>query len=276
MAINTPINSFIFGFYVLLSSLILYFDIAYNKFEKVKNSYNAVVISSNYIIDKNLESISFFYKSFQNNQSLLRENQNLSYQLDQLKVENFLLKNFDMYFNDFYKKDMLETFSSVSNRVYISQIASFDTDNYFCCTNHELILNNFEGIPKDLIANRPVISKSGIVGQAYDVINDSIKVILLSDARHITPLKSGDFFCNAKGVGRPNLLSCSLNTLIHQNKLEIGDLFYTSGMGGVFPVNILIGELVAINKVDDNEYLLEIYLYQSVINENVLGILIDE
>ena len=47
-------------------------------------------------------------------------------------------------------------------------------------------------------------------------------------------------------------------------------------MGGVFPVNILIGELVAINKVDDNEYLLEIYLYQSVINENVLGILIDE
>ena len=80
-------------------------------------------------------------------------------------------------FNDFYKKDMLETFSSVSNRVYISKIASFDTDNYFCCTNHELILNNFEGIPKDLIANRPVISKSGIVGQAYDVINDSIKVI---------------------------------------------------------------------------------------------------
>ena len=67
-----------------------------------------------------------------------------------------------------------------------------------------------------------------------------------------------------------------MNTLIHQNKLEIGDLFYTSGMGGVFPVNILIGELVAINKVDDNEYLLEIYLYQSVINENVLGILIDE
>ena len=71
-------------------------------------------------------------------------------------------------------------------------------------------------------------------------------------------------------------MSCSLNTLIHQNKLEIGDLFYTSGMGGVFPVNILIGELAAINKVDDNEFLLEIYLYQSVINENVLGILIDE
>ena len=95
MAINTPINSFIFGFYVLLSSLILYFDIAHNKFEKVKNSYNAVVISSNYIIDKNLESISFFYKSFQNNQSLLRENQILSYKLDKLKVENFLIKIFE-------------------------------------------------------------------------------------------------------------------------------------------------------------------------------------
>ena len=101
--------------------------------------------------------------------------------------------------------------------------------------------------------NVPVFAGSSFIGQTKDSYLDFIEVILLSDTNHVLPIKSNSFFCDARGKGKPMLISCSLGQKYEDFHNQIGDAVYTSGLGGIFLKNIEIGFISAINTVSINE-----------------------
>ena len=101
--------------------------------------------------------------------------------------------------------------------------------------------------------NIPVFAGSSFIGQTTDTYLNFIEVILFSDTRHILPIKSNFFYCDARGKGRPMMISCKLNKSDKDFKNQVGDTVYTSGLGGIFLKDIEIGSISAINTVSINE-----------------------
>jgi cell shape-determining protein MreC len=95
----------------------------------------------------------------------------------------------------------------------------------------------------------------------------------LTDADHVIPIFSGQYFCNAKGSGMPGKISCTYSSLIWPNKIIKGQNFYSSGLGGVYPRGILIGHVSKIENIDDTLVRLEINLVSGPIQENTFGVL---
>ena len=76
--------------------------------------------------------------------------------------------------------------------------------------------------------------------------------MMLTDIFHSLPIKnlSEDFFCNAKGSGKANYIICNYDPLFLNKKIELGQKFVTSGLGGIYPKDIEIGILDEIEVID--------------------------
>ena len=117
-----------------------------------------------------------------------------------------------------------------------------------------------------------MINNNGIIGQV--IYGDSlIEVLLLTDIDHVLPIVSGNHFCNARGSGKPEIVICKYNNKLWQQKVLIGQEFFSSGMGGIYPKGILIGKVVEIREVDENFNEFDIKLVSSPMSSNLFGVL---
>ena len=130
----------------------------------------------------------------------------------------------------------------------------------------------FEFVKRDIDNSLNVLNENGIIGQVIhaDILSE---VLLLTDKEHILPIVSGSHFCNARGSGKPQIIKCLYDTKVWQDKVTIGQEFYSSGLGGIYPQGILIGKVLKIRKIDDNLIEFDINLVSSPLASNVVGIL---
>ena len=98
-------------------------------------------------------------------------------------------------------------------------------------------------------------------------------MLLLTDIDHVLPIVSGNHFCNARGSGKPEIIICKYNNKLWQEKVSIGQNFYSSGMGGIYPKGILIGKVKEIREVEENFTEFEINLISNPLASNVVGVL---
>ena len=150
------------------------------------------------------------------------------------------------------------------------KIASFDLKNYLCCSSHTLYLSNPNKL--DIADNLPVSNGHTFIGQTSGRDLNLVKVILLSDASHILPIKIKDFYCNAGGAGRPLEIKCVAPKNLESSNLEVNDLALSSGLGGVFPNNIVIGKISSIIDNNLNETEILIRLNGDPLQQNYFGI----
>ena len=97
--------------------------------------------------------------------------------------------------------------------------------------------------------------------------------MLLTDIDHVLPIVSGNHFCNAKGSGKPEIIICKYNNKLWQQKVVIGQKFYSSGMGGIYPKGIFIGKVKGIREIEENFTEFEINLISSPLASNIVGVL---
>lgn len=107
--------------------------------------------------------------------------------------------------------------------------------------------------------NDAVITENGLVGWVYrvDAGTCSVKTILSPDTRAgAVDKNSGD-----SGIISGSTYLCDknqtrLNTLSEDNKVSVGDMIVTSGTGGVYPGNLLVGKVVEIgfDAFDNSRY----------------------
>ena len=253
--------------FISLSALLLYLDTTYKSFESIKNIYKSFAISTSYILKKStIDPISYIYELSIDKSYLLKENKELKLALDKSHLSNFIIsKDSNFFANDKLIENFL-TKNDISNIFYLSKIKSFDTQLYFCCSQHRVFIEIFNK-PNMSLVGSAVINSSGILGQ---IIHDAgvQEVLLLSDKSHVLPVESENHFCNAKGNGDPGKIYCTYSTLLWPEEIKQGQSFFSSGMGGVYPRGLLIGHVGEIIKIDDSMIRFEIELISDPLQDN--------
>ena len=268
----TPVRNYAIGFF--LSVILLFSDISYGTFTPLRGYVNASTLYAQMISSEILENISNIFNSFKKNRSLLNENKELKEQIFKIRTKEFIeRKNSEVKIEIInFQKDLLSSF--YNNDIDIYKIASVDLRNYLCCSTHRIFLQNINNVSAE--KNIPVYAGGSFVGQTKDSYLGFIEVILLSDTSHVLPIKSNSFYCDARGKGKPMLISCMLDQNNENVKIQIGDAVYTSGLGGIFFKNVEIGFVSAINTVSINGIEVLITLKTNPLEETYYGMISKE
>lgn len=257
---------------LIIGSLLLYVDINYKSFEGVKNNYKSALITTSYLAKSlTIDPFVYIYELSKMKSTLIDENKQLKRLLDESYLSNFIISRETKFFSDSSSIQKLLDFYNLDKVFHLSEIKYFDTEKYFCCDQHRLFIKSVTPSKKNFTGS-PVINSSGIVGQViYDI---GIKeVMLLSDSIHSLPVFSDNYFCNASGTGSPGLISCSYSSLIWPKPIFEGQKFFSSGMGGIYPRNVYIGDAKNIKKIDDVNIKFDISLATNPLKENNLAII---
>ena len=144
------------------------------------------------------------------------------------------------------------------------RIINFDTDQYFCCSNHRMFVEKNEKSYQKGFA----LNSTGLIGQIIKDHRNSFELILLSDIDHKIPIYSKDFevYCNAEGSGFERLIVCKSSKDIDK-ELIIGQEFYTSGFGGIFNKDIRVGKAISFIQTEDNEYQISIEIFANPLTD---------
>lgn len=93
----------------------------------------------------------------------------------------------------------------------------------------------------------PVVATSGIVGRLIKVSPNSARVLLLTD--HSSSIAAMIQRSRARGVVKgKGGGACSLEFSLREEDVKVGDVVTTSGIGGIFPKGIAIGEVSMVRK----------------------------
>jgi rod shape-determining protein MreC len=93
----------------------------------------------------------------------------------------------------------------------------------------------------------PVVAVNGVVGQVVRVTAKSARVLLLTD--HSSAVAAVVQRSRARGVirGKSDGL-CTLEFSAREDDIKVGDQVVTSGIGGLFPKGIPVGEVTMVKK----------------------------
>ena len=99
-----------------------------------------------------------------------------------------------------------------------------------------------------VLPGMPVISPVGLVGRVLESGQRSSRVLLLTDSESMVPVRrsTDDVVAFAEGRADGSLRLRLINLGI--NPIEVGDVFVTSGAGGLFPPNIAVAVATELTK----------------------------
>ena len=267
----THVSKLLYFFCIVLSFFLIYIDINYKSFEKAKNLYKSFTISSSYILKRvTIDPFYYVYEISKEKSKLIEENKQLKQELDNSFIKNFLIsKDSNFFVDDSAIKNFLNL-NNIRKPFHLAKINFFDVEKYLCCSQHRMFIKMI-GNPDIDFFESTVINDQGIVGQIiYD--KSTIEVLLLTDVASVIPIVSGSHFCNARGSGRPGIITCTYSKLIWPDAIEIGQDFYSSGIGGIYPSKILIGNVSNINASDTSNIVFDLDLVANPLHGNFLGV----
>lgn len=123
-----------------------------------------------------------------------------------------------------------------------ASVIGYDTSPLF----RSIILD--KGTEDGVFVGMPVESARGLVGQVYRTTNHSAMVILITDNISSIPARLGD--SRATGVVRGGGLGgvMAMDWLDLEAQIQIGEVVYTSGLGGRFPEDMVIGRVTDLER----------------------------
>jgi len=270
----TPGQKLTFVFLTLLSALILYLDITTNNFDNIKSGFKSAKITSFYIAKNiSIEPIKSLISLSKSKNKLIKENKDLKKALNNSYLNNYLISRENIFFKDqeIIRKAYDDT--KYNFEYAVAQLRSINPNMYKCCDKHRMFIEVY-GTSKHGYVESIVFNSSGILGQVIDK-DKFAEVLLLTDISHSLPIKSesNEFFCNANGSGRAKIISCSYNPLVWNEEINLDQVFYTSGLGGIYPKDIKIGYVKDIEQVNSTITVLEIKLFANPLDGNLFGVL---
>ena len=198
----------------------------------------------------------------------LRTRSVLILSLEQAEEENKKL----LVINQFLEKVSKE--NEELNSLWSS--ARLNLDNYSFARKRSISSNEFQPLlivdigPKSNAGiNDVLLSPSGLVGKIKSLGLYSAEIMVLHDVRSSVPIVTGKskLHGNLKGsgIGRPGNIEYIKKTASY----ELGEKVYTSGVAGIFPEGMFVGEITSIDDLTESEFLkVEVSLMQSPFNQD--------
>jgi rod shape-determining protein MreC len=105
------------------------------------------------------------------------------------------------------------------------------------------------GVADGVFRNAAVLSASGVVGQTFATTAHSARVLLITD--HNSGIDAMVQRTRARGIVEGTLDGrCVMKYLERAEDVVVGDRVVTSGLDGIFPKGVLIGEVTALRRGD--------------------------
>jgi rod shape-determining protein MreC len=104
-----------------------------------------------------------------------------------------------------------------------------------------------KGTSSGVALRDPVVGIGGVVGLISAVSKDSSKVLLLIDLRSGVDVRARNSRVRGvvRGAGNGRM---TMDFVVSTNQIEAGEKIITSGMDGVFPAGLLVGQVSRINR----------------------------
>ncbi|MEK8089449.1 rod shape-determining protein MreC [Thermithiobacillus plumbiphilus] len=172
------------------------------------------------------------------NRSLHEENQRMKQALELVKPKLVRLRALEQ--ENRRLQDLLDAARRMPGRTRMARVvgASHDASTHMLTVD----LGSRDGV----FVGQGVIAASGIVGQVVRIGPFSSQVALLTDAGQSLPAQVLRTRKNVLVNGNGNPVYLSIPFLPHNADLRKGDVILSSGLGGVFPKGLPIGQVVSI------------------------------
>ena len=198
----------------------------------------------------------------------LRKRSELILSLELAEEENKKLK----VINQFLEKVSRE--NEELNSLWSS--ARLNLDNYSFARKRSISSNEFQpllivdiGSESNAGINDILLSPIGLVGKIKSLGLYSAEIMVLHDVRSSVPIvtEKSKLHGNLKGngIGRAGNIEYIKKTA----SFELGEKVYTSGIAGIFPEGIFVGEIASVDDLADSKFLeVEVSLMQSPFNQD--------
>ncbi len=198
----------------------------------------------------------------------LRTRSKLILSLEQVEEENKKLKVINKFLEKVSKQN------EELNSLWSSARLNFD--NYSFARKRSISSNEFQpllvvdlGPESNAEVNDVLLSPNGLVGKIKSLGLYSAEIITLHDVRSSVPIvtEKSKLHGNVKGsgIGRAGNIEYIKKTASY----ELGEKVYTSGIAGIFPEGIFVGEITSIDDHADSEFLeVKISFMQSPFNQD--------
>ena len=270
----TPGQKISYFLVILFGISILYLDINTNTFNGVKNVFSSFKISSSYLLKKySIDQITELTRLFKSKDYLSKENKMLKEKLDESYLDNFVISKEKSFFYDHSSLNKIINDNKFIESYSLAKLKSFNPNIFNCCDKHRMYIEIIQNSNED-IKEGAVFNETGIIGQGVN--NKSFyEVMLLTDTKSSIPLTNSkeNFYCNALGSGVSGDITCSYNQLVWSDEHELGEKFFSSGLGGIYPKGIEIGNLESKKIIDPSTTLLKIKLISNPLHSNVFGVI---
>jgi len=239
-------TSFIISFIICLSLLLV--DIKYKASDEIRGYAHDLLLP----LYKAVEVPGVFIKKVLD---IWQTNQELRRKISSIKKDNEKLQLINSQLKDLTRRNQ------ELNLVWES--AQIDKQAYLLGQKMKLSSNPIKPVlildvndPNSLLLNnQPVLSKEGIIGRVRSLGLRSVEVMLSQDPQSLIPVISSESRLHSilKGHGLERK-----GQLINVKKTATfikGEELYSSGLGGVFPPNYLVGRIIHIEDKPDDEFL---------------------
>lgn len=175
----------------------------------------------------------------QNLRSLKQRNEELEELVLNLQTENFELRNYRR--ENEWLREALDFKNEREHDLVVAEVIGRSPSNW----ESTVILNR--GQNHGVASGMAVVTNEGVVGTVISASRHSSTVLLIIDAQSATGgfvQSSGDLVLLEGGhANREDLIARPLS---RDTTVEVGDVIVTSGLSTIFPKNVPIGEVVAV------------------------------
>jgi len=181
---------------------------------------------------------------------LLEENSRLSEEVIYLQAKQVELENLEQ--ENRHLQDQLDFYSPRKRALIPCQVTARTISGWWQSMRLD------KGRAQGVEANRAVISPDGLVGRTDEVSGHTADVLLLSDPAckvSARVSRTGSFgLVTGRGVNAQGYPVARMQFIHKDAPVQAGDAVVTSGLGGVFPKNILIGYIESIGTEETGLY----------------------
>jgi rod shape-determining protein MreC len=105
-----------------------------------------------------------------------------------------------------------------------------------------------KGYDDGVRVGQPVEGARGLVGQIYRVSNNAAQVALITETASAIPVRLGTSRATGilRGGGRGN--PPTIDWIDLSTPIEVGELVFTSGLGGKFPPELVVGRVIDVER----------------------------
>jgi len=245
---------------LICSSLILS-DVYYESSSKIRGYAQDIFIPLEVLVNIPVDLFASVPDSF-------KTRSELKLSLEQVKEENKKLKVINQFLEKVSKQN------EELNTLWSS--ARLNYDNYSFARKRSISSNEFQPLlvvdidsKGSIDIDDVLLSPSGLVGTIKSLGLYSAEVMVLYDVRSSVPIvtEKSKLHGNVRGggIGRSGNIEYIKKTASY----ELGEKVYTSGIAGIYPEGIFVGEITSIDDFTDSEFLnVEVSFMQSPFNQD--------